>query len=572
MLLAVLLAVPALWGRRLDDERQRRADYYFMEALRRNTLGDRDMYYMLLRRASELNPEETSMGVDLGFYNVAMFASSDSSLVMDGVLRMKRHFDSHPEDYYSSLSYGTMAAKLGMTGESIRVWSTLDSIFPTKTDVALNYAEVLAQTGDSANLRKAIEIFSRMERVLGPSLMLSGSKMRAFMALTDTVGATTEIENYVKNAPADVAGLLTAGDLNMALGRPDTAIIYYDKACATDSTSGPAFYKRAAYYHSIGDSARYDAEILESLTKDNLDLDVKVELMRAYLSDVYSDSVRQPQIEWLFNKLIDMHPHEVDIHKLYTSYLVAVNDFQRAAEQQSYALDIDPSNENDWRGLFSLYVSANDNAGQLRAGKSALRYFPESPELNWYTSAAMLSNKMPDSAAVMARHAFDLQMQADSTNYKLLSSILCTLGDAFYATDAPDSAFVYYEKSLNFDPDNMLALNNCAYYMACRGIDLDRAEKMSERTVADDPHNTSALDTYAWILFKKQEFKKAREVVDQALEEETEPSAEFFHHAGDIYFMSGDPKGAVDYWKKALKLEPDNKELQRKVKQRNIYE
>ncbi len=569
----VLLAgmiVPRMMARTSDADR-RKSDYIFMEALRQNTLGNRDAYFKLLSRAAELNPDETSLGTDLGFYEIVLFGQSDSVMLNEGFNRMKRHFDASPEDYYSSLSYGTIATKLGAMDEAVRVWTMLDSIYPDKTDIALNLADVLAHTGDSANIRKSISILTRMERVLGPSLTLTGSKVQSYIMLNDTLGANSELMSYISASPNDVEALLAAGDLNMVLQRPDTAIVYYNRACDTDSTNGPAFYKRAAYYQAIGDSAKYDSEILEVLTKDNLEFEVKMELLAVYLRDVYNDSIKQPQVEALFSGMIDKHPHEVDLHKLYASYLVEMKDFQRAAEQQNYALDIDPSNEKDWIGLMILYANADEPGKEVKAGRDALHYFPESADVTWYVSMAYMTDNQPDSSLVFAKRAADLAFAADSTDVEKLSSIYCSIGDAYYAMERTDSAFVNYEKSIEYDPNNLLALNNCAYYLACEGKDLDRAEAMSGRTVAEQPDNVSSLDTYAWVMFMKRDYKQAKEFIDKVLELDPKPSADVLHHAGDIYFMAGDPTKAVELWKKAQELAPDNELLQRKIKNKAYY-
>ena len=63
----------------------------------------------------------------------------------------------------------------------------------------------------------------------------------------------------------------------------------------------------------------------------------------------------------------------------------------------------------------------------------------------------------------------------------------------------------------------------------------------------------------------------AKQYMKEALEHAEEPSAELYHHAGDIYFMSGDPDTAVDYWNKAIELEPDNELLQRKVRHKTYF-
>ena len=48
-------------------------------------------------------------------------------------------------------------------------------------------------------------------------------------------------------------------------------------------------------------------------------------------------------------------------------------------------------------------------------------------------------------------------------------------------------------------------------------------------------------------------------------------SADVYEHAGDIYFMDGEPDRALEYWKDALKLDPDNELLQRKVRHKTYF-
>ena len=64
---------------------------------------------------------------------------------------------------------------------------------------------------------------------------------------------------------------------------------------------------------------------------------------------------------------------------------------------------------------------------------------------------------------------------------------------------AADSA---YDMSLSYDPMNVYTLNNYAFYLAQRGTNLDKAEKMSFRVVnALAPGNPNYQDTHAWVLY-----------------------------------------------------------------------
>lgn len=46
---------------------------------------------------------------------------------------------------------------------------------------------------------------------------------------------------------------------------------------------------------------------------------------------------------------------------------------------------------------------------------------------------------------------------------------------------------------------------------------------------------------------------------------------EILSHAGDIYFMCGEPQKAVEYWKAALLTAPDDELLRRKVENKAYY-
>ena len=125
------------------------------------------------------------------------------------------------------------------------------------------------------------------------------------------------------------------------------------------------------------------------------------------------------------------------------------------------------------------------------------------------------------------------------------------------------------------------ALNNYAYNLACMGGDLNKAEQMSYRAILAEPENPSYLDTYAWILFCKANYKEALLYMEKTIEaekkqaqeqgKELELGATINEHYGDILFMNGRPDEALEQWKQALEKDPDNKLLQRKVEHKTYF-
>ncbi len=547
----------------------RKADYLYMEALRQNALDNDAAFFELLDRSCSLDSADTAPASTLGYYYMAL-GQNDSAMARKGFDMMRRHFDAHPEDYYSAIFYGMVNNQLGNATEAVRVWQTLDSLNPSKPDVALRYADALQATFDTTNLRRSIDVIARIQRSEGPDLGLTSHKVRAMLALRDTAATLEELRGLLARSPRNATFNIYAGDVFTAMHMPDSAIRYYDRACAIDSANGLAYMKRAEFYKEHGDSAAFDREVFQALRQENLELPVKLDMLTSYIRQLYTDTLQQPRIQKLFEVVLTHHPHEADIRDLYASYLYAINDLPGAAEQQELALDIDPSAEQRWRMAMSLYSQSKNDSKAIQVGERALRYLPQSPMINLMLGA---SYQQLDNQREAIRYFEKAEQLADTLDIETRSQILASIGDSYYKLNHKDSAFVYYDRAIEMDPDNLLALNNCAYYLAEEGRDLDRAETMSAICVRANPENDTALDTYAWIFFRKKDYGRAKEFIDRALAVEgNTPAADVLSHAGDIYYFYGDRQQALEFWQQALKLSPDDQLLKKKVKSRRYFE
>lgn len=569
-LAAIVVPLFVTAGKKADvtpNSDELKADYIFMEALRQHAIDKEDAYYDLLSRAYQLDPSNSDVGFFLGYYTV-MTSGDDSTMFKNGYDLMKRHFNEAPADFYSNFVYGSINDRLGSRDEALKVWTTLDSIYPHKMEISYKLAEALASSGDSSKIARAIGVYDRIEKTQGKNIPLTTSKIRAFLSSQDTASIYKEVYSLLKSAPHSVENNVFAGNVFAMFSDNDSALTYFDKACDLDSTSGLAYYSRANFYKSIGDSVNYDKEVFRALSRESLELDAKLELLTGYIRELYDDPSQQGRIQELFATLLDQHPHEVDIHDLYCSYLIAIEDYAGAAEQLGYALDIDPSSEERWRTLLSLYMQADDYAKSAEKGETALRYHPSSAMIHLMLGTDYNLMKEYDKALSNLNKSMEL---TDSVDYEAVSQIMSSMGDVYYAKGDRDSAFVYYDKAISIDPDNLLALNNCAYYLAVEGRDLDKAEEMSARTIKERPDDATSLDTYAWVMFRKKNYTEAMAYIDKAIANSEDPSEELYHHAGDIYFMNGEPQKALEFWEKALALDPDNELLQRKVKHKTYF-
>ncbi|MHC4221463.1 MAG: tetratricopeptide repeat protein, partial [Planctomycetota bacterium] len=125
-----------------------------------------------------------------------------------------------------------------------------------------------------------------------------------------------------------------------------------------------------------------------------------------------------------------------------------------------------------------------------------------------------------------------------------------------------NSAITLYESLLEKMPNNSNVLNNLAYMMAEADIRLEKALEYAERAYKATPNNANFMDTYSYALYKNQQYEKAAEFLQAAMQiyERNKISAEpvVYEHLGQIYEKLGEQNKAIVAYKQALEADKDN--------------
>lgn len=591
-----------------------KASYIFVEAV--DALNDSriDDAMLLMQRARALDPADVDINASLGelIFATGMGDSIDFERSYDAI---RDRFLANPSNADNGMRWANLAAKMSRMDDVLRAYEELCRANPGRTDFALSLAWVKAMRvlqGDTASLDSAMAIYDRLEQGLGIDPTVIGQRVRALAMASDTAGIVRELNRLYLSAPSDAEINLLVGGTFSAIEMPDSAIFYYDRACALDSTNGEAYLVRAEYYMAQGDSARYDTEVFKALESQNLDFEPKFEILSNYVRALYEDTSRVARIGHLFEVMQNIHPGEANLHQLYGSYLATIDSLAPASEQFGYAADLAPDDPYNWQFLIQTAVGAGDTIRAIEAGRKAIPRFPDNLYFPFVTAGLVMETEGPQQALDLI-DSFDV---SGFTNNEALSSYHQTRGDMLYKLQLTDSAFAEYERALEYNPLNDGAQNNAAYFMACENVNLDHARQLIEAAVNSDPANPTYLDTYAWVLFKLKDYPAARRQIDLALgaygdstditppdpkladgtpvtepadtaitevaaaaddsvEVEDvifeEPTAEIYDHAGDIYFMTGEPEQAVKFWQRALDLDPGNQRILKKVKNKAYF-
>lgn len=587
VLLATALAGAARSGKKgVPQADLSKADYIYLEAVTAGEEGRFDDRYMLLRRAASLNPDDPFIQAALASMDITL-ATADSLMREDAYAKLARRFAVAPTDVQNYQMYVSLASYLGRHDDVVNVWETLDSLMPSRTDPAFNLAYSLlaryAATLDTADYNRAVAILDRLENAVGPTIPLTMRKIRAYSLRKDSLAIERDLLRLAASAPTDIETNLFVGRVFSALNRPDSTLAYLDRARELDPDDGTVNLARAEFFNMQGDSIAFDREVFLALQSQSIEFPDKLQLLTDYVVNLYNDSLQRPRIEHMFETMQEVNPGEAGLHDLYGAYKATVGEYAEAVEQFSYAIDLKADNKKVWQNLISVYIELEHYDDVLATAQRALTVFPGDYMFALVASGQLAFRKDYD-GAISVLDSIDMTGVPDDK----LSLIYSSRGDYLYMLERKDEAFAAYNKAIEADPSNYMAMNNCAYYMAVAGTDLDRAELYASMATSAE-ENPTYIDTYAWVLFMKKEYHKAKEQIDRVLkaygeidgdrfveheeldETAAEPQAEYYSHAGDIYFMCGERRVAVDLWRKALKLKPDDALLKKKVEHKTIF-
>lgn len=542
-----------------EDDRVK-AEYIFLEAEKQRNMGRDDAFHHLLQYAHSLDPENSAIAYYLGYSRLMKSNLSVSDSLFSSSLRMMRkHVDAHPEDKYEAMLYANGNMIANQVQEGLRVLKIQAERNPHNVEVQPSIADAYARLED---YRNAIAAYDSVQQWQGQSVQLSARKVRAYQALNDTVGAIGEMRSLLATAPRNVDYNLAMGNMLLMFGERDSALTYYDKAQQYEPENGATYLAKAQFYNAIGDSVNYDQQTYQALVSKDLDVASKVEVLADYARHLLVAKDSSARTENLFKVLIEQHPNEPQIRMLFSDYLAAKDDMKGAAEQMDYAVNLDPTDAQAWNRLLVLNIISENYEAAIAAGDRAIELNPNNIELYGYIAPAYYNIKQYNKAIEVYEKAL---AAVDSTDTEHRSMFLGGMGDAKFSMGDTIGAFALYDQAIEIDPNNVSILNNYAYFLTLCNRDLDKAERMSAKTVQAEPQNATFLDTYAWVFYKRKEYTMAQLYIEMAIKNERRPSSDIYDHYGDILLAVGNKQEALKQWKKALELDAGNKELLEKV-------
>lgn len=525
----------------LSEENRLEFDYSFMEGVRSKITGDYQAAIGWFDNCLKIQPSSPVVK-----YEIASILAANEDY--NGSLSLIREaVAANPDNIWYKILLANILQKKSMIEEACQVYADIISKYPDKEEFYLIEANLFASV---EKWQKAIEVYDRYEAQNGITEPVSIEKIKLYTKLDDVKKASNELLKLIRKYPEKNEYLSLLAELYFNYNQDKKGLQILDRLLKADPNNGFVHFYLADYYRDKKKGEEADKHIKSALLSDGIDNGYKIQYILKLILNSDTTLISDNQLNIYMDLLMEKYSDDLGVRALHSDFLKKDRKFEEARNELEYILSRDQGNYLIWEELLLLCNEMGDTTCMYHQSLEAIKYFPEQPLPYALAAISRMINKEYSEALPFLEKG--LQLTDDKIALKV--QLYSYLADCYYSLDSVEKAFTMFDQVLKINPDDIIVLNNYAYYLSLRNERLDLAEKMSSKAVSMESDNPTYLDTYAWVLFKRGNYSQARFYMKLALEKTKEPSGVLYEHYGDILFKNDKPEEALEMWKKAFEI------------------
>lgn len=556
VVLAIILLGGSLGLHAEDYDSLQSYNYFFLEGVRQQEMGNLTAAFDLLRHARDLNPNAPEVYYLLAPYYVDLKDDTRSRAYYERAATLD------PENSSFIEKLGQLYVSQKDYPNAINAYEKLYALNKARVDVL----QILYQLYGSQNeFQQMINVLNRIEVLEGSSEQISLSKMQIYEQMGEKRKEYDELKSLVDSHPLDLNYKVMFGNWLLQNGKKKEAVKLYRNVLKEEPTNALAKLSLLDYYRTIGDQATVDVITQELLQSPKTEKETKIALLRQVISSNQQANVSDSaEVMKLFSQALSVPQTDADILMMKAAYM-SLKKMPKAEINRVYeqAIDVEPDNSRARIALIQNIWDTGDYDKVIAICRPAQEYNPEEMVFYYFQGMAQYQKHENDAALQTFRKGVS-QIKADS-NPDVVSDFYALMGEILHEKGRLAESFQAYDSCLQWKPDNIAAMNNYAYYLSEANKDLPKAEQLSYKTIKAEPNNSTFLDTYAWILFQQKRYEEAKIYIDQAIRSDSTLTGVVKEHAGDIYAMTGDIDKALEFWQQSLKGGNQSAVLKKKI-------
>jgi Flp pilus assembly protein TadD len=479
-------------------------------------------------------------------------------------------------------------------------------------------AEIYLRKGD---LAQALSYYNKAVELDDQDKDLLYTLATLYESLKDIPRHVAVMEKLLPRIEYPVRLVEKQGQNYRLLGKIDAVASLY--RTAWDKTGNPLFGEKLASFYEDQEMYTSLLDVLRKLAEENPEnLHYELQKARAQILAGHPDSAMTayeslikknpeereflspyatllfdrgsyPEAKAVFQKLIKAQPENPIYHFYLGSIGMELKDRAQAEAELKKAIDLDGKVPEYWAKLASFYIKENQEKKALdlleKMGERSQADGRDSSAKDWYScyiqgivytqvakkleaehrapSGAKPDTVADSAAAGQARRFreqgvayFKKALEMEGSNRR----VLFELGVALEQLDKRGESIDVMKKLVKLDSSDATILNYLGYMLVEEGRELDYAGQLIDRALGFEPENGAFLDSKGWLLYKKQDFPKARKFIEQAVAHIPQDTTILEHYAL-ILEKLGLSDLAMEKWRQILKLDPGHDLAHRKV-------
>ncbi|MCD4772061.1 MAG: tetratricopeptide repeat protein [Bacteroidales bacterium] len=531
----------------------------FIDANKQKILGNYNEAIKIFNKCIKKDPDDAASRYELAKLYLVI---NEKTTALE---QAEKAFKIDPENKWYGLILARLYIRNANYKKSTKIYKMLIKNETENLDYFFELASAYLFTED---YQKAIDAYNEIEKKLGINERISFQKKDLYIRAGKIDKAINEIKKLINAFPKESRYYSILAEFYLSNNMEEKGLEAYKKIVEIDPQNEFIHISLSDYYRKTGDNEKAFEELKLGFKNPALNVNTKIQILTTYYTVSGFFVKNEEQIRELTKILINIHPENSKPHAIMGDLYYQKEDYKNAHEEYLKVIRLDSSNYFVWEQILFTESKLNDYKAMVKESARAIELFPQQPIL--YLFSGLGNYQLRNFEAAIKSFEFGVQFVID--NNALKAQFYSYIGDTYHELKNNKKSDEAYEKVLVIEPENSLVLNNYAYYLSLRNERLEKAEEMSKKSIELDKENSSNLDTYAWILYKLNKFEDAKTWIEKAIQNGGGESAVVLEHFGDILYKLNNKEEAFKIWEEAKSKGQGSVFLDKKIKDKKLYE
>jgi tetratricopeptide (TPR) repeat protein len=516
--------------------------YFYGEALKQKILGNAGDALKYLEQCIRINPSS-----DASYYQIAQISVQHGDFE-NGKAFAKRAFEIDKTNLWYMTMLGDIYLQEKNLDSAVIYYDKAVQEFPENDQLKMTAGSIYSEKGD---FNKAADIYAALETKYGSGNNVTVLAVRNLLKANRADEAEEKVQKVLKENPENILFNGILAEIYKSRGERKKAEQIYEKLMDIDSTNIQTIGSLTDF---LIDGREYDdcLKLINGIVINNqFSRDDLITIFSKLLDNAELIRQKGTEIDVMLRVLENTNPNDAVMVMLRPDLYQKQGKPDYAASRLEEIIIRFPDSYMAWERLLLIYSDMRNYDRLLVLGKECSTKFNMSYVAKVLYASAAIEKKDYNTALDELGKAKILAGSQD----EMLAQILSMQADIYYRRKEFAKSFEIYREILKKNPEDMIVLNNYAYFLAEQNQDLKEAERMIRIVIDKEKNNGTYLDTYAWVLYKRGKYKEASKVMEDLMAKNRNDDSEWFEHYGFMMKALKRCDIAVDYWKKAVQLD-----------------